>query len=67
LFHQTRQLSFTEPDTACLALLGAHAAGPDGEEPRPGLFGLPPFLSPAPPRSEGEALLRRIFSRAERM
>ena len=24
---------------------------------------LPAFLSPAPPRSEGEALLRRIFTR----
>jgi hypothetical protein len=27
---------------------------------------LPAFVSAAPPRSEGEALLRRIFSRAER-
>jgi hypothetical protein len=26
---------------------------------------LPAFLSPAPPRSEGEALLRRIFTRGE--
>ncbi len=33
---------------------GAHAG-----EPRP----LPPFVSSAPPRSEGEALLRRIFTR----
>ena len=35
-------------------LPGAHAG-----EPRP----LPPFVSSAPPRSEGEALLRRIFTR----
>jgi len=28
---------------------------------------LPPFLSPEPPRSEGEALLRRIFTRSARM
>lgn len=28
---------------------------------------LPPFVSSAPPRSEGEALLRRIFSRGARM
>ena len=26
---------------------------------------LPSFVSTAPPRSEGEALLRRIFTRAE--
>jgi hypothetical protein len=29
-------------------------------------FGLPTFVSSAPPRSEGEALLRRIFSRSGR-
>ncbi|MFY0582993.1 hypothetical protein ACN28S_59700 [Cystobacter fuscus] len=40
-----------------------------GELP-PGLcatWALPSFVSSAPPRSEGEALLRRIFSRGARM
>lgn len=52
----------TEPGTGCLGLtpLGAETetARFDGQ-------GLPSFVSSAPPRSEGEALLRRIFSRAE--
>jgi hypothetical protein len=38
--------------------VAAHPAS--SPEPRP----LPAFLSPAPPRSEGEALLRRIFARS---
>lgn len=51
----------TSPGTGCHGLpsLGAEASGA-GFEAR----GLPAFVSSAPPRSEGEALLRRIFSRA---
>jgi hypothetical protein len=59
--HQTGQTAMTPPGTGCHGLpsLGAEASGA-GFEAR----GLPSFVSSAPPRSEGEALLRRIFSRA---
>jgi hypothetical protein len=58
-------------ETTCLGFLftpgGREAPRGEGlESPRkPGWGELPGFLSPAPPRSEGEALLRRIFSRGE--
>ena len=46
---------------------GSEAArGGPGTSP-PNARALPPFVSSAPPRSEGEALLRRIFSRGARM
>ncbi len=63
MFRQTGQQSMTEPDTACL---GFARAGNEGKPVRSESRGLPAFLSAAPPRSEGEALLRRIFSRGER-
>lgn len=53
----------TQPGPGCLGL------PPPGAGVRTARFegpGLPAFVSSAPPRSEGEALLRRIFSRAER-
>jgi hypothetical protein len=60
--HQTGQTALTQPGPGCLGLssLGAEAEAGRFEGP-----GLPSFVSSAPPRSEGEALLRRIFSRAE--
>lgn len=57
MFSQTGQHPFTESDTACLGF--AH----EGSEGTTELSGLPSFVSSEPPRSEGEALLRRIFSR----
>jgi hypothetical protein len=59
MFSQTGQHPFTESDTGCLGFLReAGGQGTTVEE-----SGLPSFVSSEPPRSEGEALLRRIFSR----
>ncbi|HEX8435025.1 hypothetical protein [Archangium sp.] len=64
MFHETGQHSFTESDSADLDFLCARGAGGAGKDAsRPGTHGLPSFVSSEPPRSEGEALLRRIFSR----
>ena len=62
MFRQTGQHSMTEQDTGCL---GFARAGNEGQTVRSESHGLPAFVSAAPPRSEGEALLRRIFSRVE--
>jgi hypothetical protein len=59
MFSQTRQYPFTESDSLCLGF--PRGAGSDGKAPE--WRGLPSFVSSEPPRSEGEALLRRIFSR----
>jgi hypothetical protein len=61
--HQTGQHSLPESDRASLDFLRVREGGGRGKDSRPGARGLPSFLSSAPPRSEGEALLRRIFSR----
>jgi hypothetical protein len=61
MFHQTGQPSLIEPDTGCLGLL---PLGSEACTARRDGTGLPSFVSSEPPRSEGEALLRRIFSRA---
>lgn len=63
MFRQTGQHSMTEQDTVCL---GFPRAGSEGQMVRSESRGLPAFVSAAPPRSEGEALLRRIFSKGER-
>jgi hypothetical protein len=63
--HQTGQHSFTESDSTGSGFLGSRGAGRGGKDSRPGARGLPSFVSSEPPRSEGEALLRRIFSRGE--
>ena len=58
-------------ETPCLGFLFTQGVSqaPRGEvsevEKKSGGEGLPAFLSPAPPRSEGEALLQRIFMRGE--
>lgn len=58
MFSQTGQHPFTESDTGCLGFLREAGDGTTAEG-----NGLPSFVSSEPPRSEGEALLRRIFSR----
>ncbi len=65
MFHDTGQPPFTTPDSEGLDFPCARGAGGCGTDSRPGAYGLPSFVSSAPPRSEGEALLRRIFSRGE--
>jgi hypothetical protein len=67
MFHQPGQQSFTEPNAAAPRLPSTRWARSEGKVSPPGPLGLPSFLSPEPPRSEGEALLRRIFSRGEVM
>jgi hypothetical protein len=62
MFRQTGQHSMTEQDAVCL---GFARAGNEGPPVRSESHGLPAFVSAAPPRSEGEALLRRIFSKVE--
>lgn len=62
MFRQTGQHSMTEQDTVCL---GFARAGTEGQRDLSEGRGLPTFVSAAPPRSEGEALLRRIFSKVE--
>jgi hypothetical protein len=50
------------------SLCPPHVGPRTGATPHPSTAGpLPSFLSSSPPRSEGEALLRRIFSRGVRM
>ena len=63
MFHQTGQHLMTEQDPVCL---GLPRVGSEGQAVRSESRGLPAFVSAAPPRSEGEALLRRIFSKGER-
>jgi hypothetical protein len=63
MFRQTGQHSMIEQDTVCL---GFPRAGSEGQLVLSESRGLPAFVSAAPPRSEGEALLRRIFSKGER-
>ena len=58
MFSQTGQQPFSESDTACLGF--PREAGSQGTTEE---NALPSFVSSEPPRSEGEALLRRIFSR----
>jgi hypothetical protein len=65
MFHDTGQPPFTESDREGLDFPCARGAGGNGTDSRPGVHGLPSFVSSAPPRSEGEALLRRIFLRGE--
>jgi hypothetical protein len=65
MFRQTGQHLNTEPNIPGSCLLCARGVGGDGRHTRSGAHGLPSFVSSAPPRSEGEALLRRIFSRGE--
>lgn len=68
MFSQTGQHPFTGSDTGGLGFPRARgAAGDGGTATGSGRSGLPSFVSSEPPRSEGEALLRRIFSRGERM
>jgi hypothetical protein len=65
MYNQTGQPRFTESDTGGLIFLREREAGGEGNSTES--RGLPSFVSSEPPRSEGEALLRRIFSRGERM
>ncbi|PTL83469.1 hypothetical protein [Vitiosangium sp. GDMCC 1.1324] len=60
MFHPSGQLPFTAQCTGCL---GFPRTGVETQSTRFEGPGLPSFVSSAPPRSEGEALLRRIFSR----
>ncbi|HEX5754469.1 MAG TPA: hypothetical protein VFZ09_50260 [Archangium sp.] len=62
MFRQPGQQSMTEQDAVSL---GLSRAGSPGQAVRSESHGLPAFVSAAPPRSEGEALLRRIFSKAQ--
>jgi hypothetical protein len=64
MYRQTGRLVGGEWSLADLHLLGA--LGAEGER-KEAARGLPTFVSAAPPRSEGEALLRRIFSPPERV
>ncbi|HYO66435.1 MAG TPA: hypothetical protein VEU33_10160 [Archangium sp.] len=63
MFRQTGQHPMIEQDPV---RLGFGRAGNEGQRVRSESHGLPAFVSAAPPRSEGEALLRRIFSKVER-
>ncbi len=64
MIRQPGQHSMTKQDPVCLAF---PRVGNEGQTVRSESHGLlPAFVSAAPPRSEGEALLRRIFSRSER-
>jgi hypothetical protein len=65
MFRQTGLTPSTEPNTAYPGYPGTLRGRGEGQDSSLGSHGLPSFLSPAPPRSEGEALLRRIFSRGE--
>ena len=58
---QTGQPAFTESESTGPGFPGTRSEGPEGRSRTPGL---PSFVSSKPPRSEGEALLHRIFSRA---
>jgi hypothetical protein len=58
---QTGQPAFTESKSTNPGFPCTRGEGPEN---RNGTRGLPSFVSSAPPRSEGEALLHRIFSRA---
>ncbi|WNG61920.1 hypothetical protein F0U59_49840 [Archangium gephyra] len=62
MFRQPGQHSMIEQEPVGL---GLPRAGSPGQKVRSESHGLPAFVSAAPPRSEGEALLRRIFSRVE--
>lgn len=65
MYNQTGQPRFTESGTGGLGFPREREAG--GESNSTKSHRLPSFVSSAPPRSEGEALLRRIFSRGDRM
>jgi hypothetical protein len=65
MYNQTGQPRFTGLDTGALGFLREREAG--GESNSMESHRLPSFVSSAPPRSEGEALLRHIFSRGERL
>jgi hypothetical protein len=69
--HQRGGLVLHDSETPCLGFLFTQGVreAPRGEAPelerKSCGEGLPAFLSPAAPRSEGEALLQRIFTRGE--
>jgi hypothetical protein len=62
MFRQPGQPLMTEQDGM---YLGFSRAGSQGQTVRSESPGLPAFVSAEPPRSEGEALLRRIFSKVQ--
>lgn len=67
MFCQPGQPFFSGPGSEdSLGEAPSHDA-PQDSGARPAEGALPSFLSASPPRSEGEALLRRIFSRHEGM
>jgi hypothetical protein len=61
MFDQTCQHPFPESENGSLGLPWTRQERGEGKAPRG--EGRPSFVSSAPPRSEGEALLHRIFSR----
>ncbi|WNG51520.1 hypothetical protein F0U60_50855 [Archangium minus] len=64
MLQQIGQHPCIHPGTGCLGFLPAEL---ESKSPRFEAHPLPSFVSSAPPRSEGEALLRRIFSKVERV
>jgi hypothetical protein len=65
MFNQTGQHPFPESESGSPGFLCTQEARSEGKETRGGA--LPSFVSSRPPRSEGEALLHRIFSRGGAM
>ncbi len=65
MFNQTGQHAFPELESGGPGLLCTREERREGKETRGGT--LPSFVSASPPRSEGEALLHRIFSRGGAM
>ncbi len=61
MFDQTGQQPFPESENGSLGLLWTRRERSEGKAMKQ--EGRPSFVSSAPPRSEGEALLHRIFSR----
>ena len=65
MFNQTGQQAFPELENGGPGFLCMREERSEGKETRGGT--LPSFVSSRPPRSEGEALLHRIFSRGGAM
>jgi len=65
MVRQSSHHPFHESQGACRGLSGAR--GGEARDTQALGPGVPSFLSADPPRSEGEALLRRIFSRTGSM
>ncbi|WP_309895571.1 hypothetical protein [Archangium sp.] len=61
MFDQTGQQPFPESENGSLGMLWTRQERSEGKALKD--EGRPSFVSSAPPRSEGEALLHRIFSR----